>query len=137
MLHPLLGIGYGKDNFRLVYEASGKPDPGEHASVFQAGTHNIFLDLALGAGIPAAVAFIWLLWRIVTTALRNFRNSYSVVPKALTLGVAAGVIGMAVRLSFDQMLIGTLAVQFWIWVALCLSVRCPPEPEQPAAFVNR
>ena len=136
-LHPLLGVGYGKDNFRWVYGASGAPDPGRHAPVLPAGTHNIFLDLALGAGIPAAAAFIWLLWRILATAVRDFQNSYSVVPKAVTLGVAAGVIGMAVRLSFDQMLIGTLAIQFWIWVALCLSMRPPAGTGRISTVLNR
>src|SRR5207249_4921258 len=58
--HPLVGIGYGKDNFRLVYATSGEPPPAHFApdapayAVLPAGTHNIFLDLALGAGIPAA-----------------------------------------------------------------------------------
>ena len=132
MLHPLLGIGYGKDNFRLVYGPLDQPDPGKDAPVLPAGTHNIYLDLALGAGIPAAAVFIWLLWRIAATALNNFRKASSVVQKAVTLGVAAGVIGMAVRLSFDQMLVGTLAVQFWIWVALCLSVKDSLESDQSA-----
>jgi O-antigen ligase len=120
-----------------MYDTSGEVDPGRHAPVLPAGTHNIFLDLALGAGIPAAAAFIWLLWRILVTALRNFRNSSLVVSKAVTLGVAAGVIGMAVRLSFDQMLIGTLALQFWIWVALCVSMHSPSESDQPASILKR
>src|SRR5206468_4887725 len=61
--HPLVGIGYGKDNFRLVYATSGEsplahfaPDAPAYA-VLPAGTHNIFLDLALGAGIPVAATF--------------------------------------------------------------------------------
>ncbi len=137
MLHPLFGIGYGKDNFRLVYGASSEPDPGKDAAVLPAGTHNIFLDLALGAGIPAAAVFIWLLWRIVATALKNFQKATLSASKALTLGVAAGVIGMTVRLSFDQMLIGTLAVQFWIWVALCLSVQYSLESDKTATVLNR
>jgi O-antigen ligase len=136
MEHPFLGVGYGKDNFRLMYAAPGETDPGKHAPVLTAGTHNIFLDLALGAGIPAAAAFIWLLWRILMTALRNFRNSSFVVPKAVTLGVAAGVVGMAVRLSFDQMLIGTLAIQFWIWIGLCVSMH-PTESDQTTSIPNR
>ncbi len=136
MLYPLLGIGYGKDNFRLVYDAAEGPDPGKHAPVLPAGTHNIFLDLALGSGIPAAAAFIWLLWRIVATALKTFQKSSATVHKAVTLGVAAGVIGMSVRLSFDQMLVGTLAVQFWIWIALCFSVQYSRRSDQPATVLS-
>jgi O-antigen ligase len=132
LLHPLVGIGYGKDNFRLVYETSQEQTPTHYAPVLPAGTHNIFLDLALGAGIPAAIAFIWLLWRIVLSARQIYCKSESVFARAVALGVGAGVIGMAVRLSFDQMLIGTLAIQFWIWVALCLSMQSPRnlEPAQ-------
>ena len=132
--HPLLGIGYGKDNFRLVYAASGEPVQAHYAPVLDAGTHNIFFDLALGAGLPAAAAFVWLLWRIVSTALGKFRASGSLVQKAVTLGVGVSVIGMAVRLSFDQMLVGTLAIQFWIWIALCLGTLRPHEAG-PAALL--
>ena len=132
--HPLLGIGYGKDNFRLVYAASGEPVQAHYAPVLDAGTHNIFFDLALGAGLPAAAAFVWLLWRIVSTALGKFRASGSLVQKAVTLGVGVSVIGMAVRLSFDQMLVGTLAIQFWIWLALCLGTLRPHEAG-PAALL--
>jgi len=132
--HPLLGVGYGKDNFRLVYAASGEPVQAHYAPVLDAGTHNIFFDLALGAGLPAAAAFVWLLWRIVSTALGKFRASGSLVQKAVTLGVGVSVIGMAVRLSFDQMLVGTLAIQFWIWIALCLGTLRPHEVG-PAALL--
>lgn len=124
--HPLLGIGYGKDNYRLVYDTPGAPVPIPYTRrVLNSGTHNIFLDLALGAGIPAALAFMWLLWRVMSSAWQTYRTSTSSLTRALALGVGASVIGMAVRLSFDQMMIGTLAVQFWVWIALCLSVRCP------------
>ncbi|HEY3198779.1 MAG TPA: O-antigen ligase family protein [Nitrospirales bacterium] len=135
LLHPLVGIGYGKDNFRLAYGTSGQqttphfaPDAPAYA-VLPAGSHNIFLDLALGSGIPAAMAFLWLLWRIVSTARQIYCRSDSAFAKAVALGVGAGVIGMAVRLSFDQMLIGTLAIQFWVWIALCLSMYDPRGPE--------
>jgi O-antigen ligase len=134
LLHPLVGIGYGKDNFRLVYATSGEPTPAYFApdapayAVLPAGTHNIFLDLALGSGIPAAMAFLWLLWRIVSSARQTYCQSDPAFVKAVALGVGAGVIGMGVRLSFDQMLIGTLAIQFWIWIALCLSMQSPRKP---------
>jgi O-antigen ligase len=97
--------------------------------VLPAGTHNIFLDLALGAGIPAAIAFTWLLWRIVLSARQTYAKSDSVFARAVALGVGAGVIGMAVRLSFDQMLIGNLAIQLWVWIALFLSMQHPRNSE--------
>ena len=122
--HPVLGIGYGKDNFQLVYRDSGQPAAARYAPVLDAGTHNIFLDLALGAGIPAALFFIWLLWRSVATLLRKFLTCDEPITRAVSLGVAGGVVGLAVRLLFDQMFVGTLAVQFWILLAIALGMPC-------------
>jgi O-antigen ligase len=118
--HPLLGVGYGKDNFQLVYQESGEDVQPRHAPVLDAGTHNIVLDLALGAGIPAALLFVWLVWRIAAVALQQFQKSDSPLHRAISLAVGVSVIGMVVRLLFDQMLIGTLAIQFWVIVAIGL-----------------
>jgi putative inorganic carbon (HCO3(-)) transporter len=122
--HAVLGIGYGKDNFQLVYRDSAEPAAARYAPVLDAGTHNIFLDLALGAGIPATVFFIWLLWRMVATLVRKFLICDAQMTRAVALGVAGSVVGMVVRLIFDQMFIGTLAIQFWILVAIGLSMPC-------------
>lgn len=120
--HPLLGVGYGKDNFQLIYRESGEDVQPRHAPVLDAGTHNIVLDLALGAGIPAALFFMWLVWRIAAVALQQFQKSDSPLHRAISLGVGVSVIGMVVRLLFDQMLIGTLAIQFWVIVAIGLGI---------------
>ncbi len=120
--HPFVGIGYGKDNFKLVY--GGLPEevkPGR-TSVYKVGTHNTFLDIALGTGIPGLVLFVWLLKRLLSTVLSGFHGTEDQAEKAIYLGVGVGVIGLVVRLLFDHMLIGTLALQFWVLVALAMVV---------------
>jgi hypothetical protein len=43
------------------------------------------------------------------------------------------VIGLSVRLLFDHMLIGTLALQFWVMVAMAMAAcRAPDNPAHAA-----
>ena len=132
-VHPLVGIGYGKDNFKLVY--GGLPEkvkPG-HTPVHSAGTHNTFLDTALGTGIPGLVLFVWLFTRLLSTVLSGFHGTESRAEKAIRLGVGIGVIGLVVRLLFDHMFIGTLAIQFWVLVALAMVVYTDRAAREQAA----
>lgn len=120
--HPLVGIGYGKDNFKLVY--GGMPEevqPG-HTPVHGVGTHNTFLDTALGTGIPGLALFVWLFTRVLSTVLGGLPGTESPTEQAVRLGVGVGVIGLVVRLFFDHMFVGTLAIQFWVLVALAMVV---------------
>ena len=121
--HPILGIGYGKNNFLLVYGQSPNEEvqPG-HLPVLQAGTHNTFLDIALGTGIPGLLLFVWLLHRIAFSAFTAFQKTDVTLNKAVSLGVGVSVIGMVVRLCFDHMFIGTLAILFWVSVAMAMLV---------------
>jgi hypothetical protein len=57
--------------------------------------------------------------------------------KALLLGVGVGGIGLIVRLLFDHMLVGTLAVQFWVLVALAVAVGRSLEGESPRSVPVR
>lgn len=131
--HPLVGIGYGKDNFKLVY--GGLPEkvkPG-HTPVHSVGTHNTFLDTALGTGIPGLVLLVWLFTRLLSTVLSGFHGTESPAGKAIRLGVGIGVIGLVVRLLFDHMFIGTLAIQFWVLVALAMVVYTDRAAREQAA----
>lgn len=134
---PLTGFGYGKDNFRLVFGQSVEVmrSPEEmakgHAPVLQAGTHNIFLDVALGTGLPGLVLFLWLIQRMIVHALTQFRQSENPMTKALLLGVGVSIVGVAVRLFFDQMLVGTLALQWWVMVALAMAAGRASELVRP------
>lgn len=121
--HPILGIGYGKDNFLLVYGQSPHEEvPLGRLPILHAGTHNTFLDIALGVGIPGLLLFIWLIQRIVFRGITTFQKVEAPLHKAVSLGVGVSVIGMVVRLCFDHMLIGTIALQFWVLVAMAMVV---------------
>lgn len=125
--HPLVGLGYGKDSFNLVSGQSREDVRSEeelapgHIPILKAGTHNTFLDIAFGVGLPGLVLFLWLMQRIIAQALARFRHSEDPMTKAMMLGVGVSVIGLAVRLLFDHMLIGTLALQFWVMVAMAMA----------------
>lgn len=120
--HPLMGIGYGKDNFKQVFGGNEeKVQPGGYA-VLEAGTHNIFLDLALGIGLPGLALFVWLLYRMIGSILTGYRRATDSWQRVVLLGIGVSLIGLTVRLCFDQMLIGSLALQFWILVAIGVAV---------------
>ena len=119
--HWLVGVGYGKDKQKEIYGHS--PDAREGAGPARyPGTHNTFLDIALGTGLPGLALFVWLMWRIARTAIAGFRQCEKPMARAVGLAVGVSVIGLAVRLQFDHMLIGTLAIQFWVLVALAMVV---------------
>ena len=40
--------------------------------------------------------------------------------KIILCGIGGGMVGLAVRLQFDQMFVGTLAIFFWVLVALAV-----------------
>jgi O-antigen ligase len=131
--HPFVGIGYGKDNFQRVFGQKVEEVQSGHTAVLQAGTHNTFLDVALGVGLPGLVLFIWLIQRIAAQSFARFRQSEDPMTKAMTLGVGVSIIGLTVRLLFDHMLIGTLALQFWVLVAMAMVVYTKkPVMEQAA-----
>jgi O-antigen ligase len=108
-----------------------------HAPILQAGTHNIFLDLAFGVGLPGLVLFLWLMQRIIVHAFARFRHADDPMAQALMLGVGISVIGLVVRLFFDQMLVGTLALQFWVMVALAMAASTDTSARERAANVSR
>ena len=47
--------------------------------------------------------------------------------KAMMLGVGVSIIGLAVRLFFDYMLVGTIALQFWVMVAMAIAACRAPD----------
>jgi O-antigen ligase len=123
--HPIVGIGFGKDNFHLVTQSESRKLESSAATAIPAGTHNTFLDVAVGAGIPALAGFLWLLGAIVRAGLHQWRRLSGPWENALALTVITVVAGMAVRNFFDHMWVGTLAVQFWVLVGLCVRPKAP------------
>lgn len=127
--HPLLGIGYGKETSkRLFGETPEENLPPGHFPVRIYGIHNILLETALHTGLPGLVLFLWLMVILGRTLIEGFRRATDAYARAFLFGAGVGLIGLGVRLQFDQTLVGTLAVQFWVLVALAMTACDSPKP---------
>jgi O-antigen ligase len=135
--HPLVGIGYGKETSKMLFGQVPEENlPSGHAPVRKHGTHNILLEVALLVGIPGLLLFVWLAVCIVRMVVGGFRLATDTFARATLLGLSVSVIGLAVRIQFDQMLVGTLAIQFWVLLAVavlaCGAAGAPSPTEQPS-----
>jgi O-antigen ligase len=126
--HPVVGIGYGKDNFLLVYgQEPEEVEPG-HFRVKNAGAHNIVLYHALHVGIPGALLFVWLMVRAVKILWIGVQESSDRHSYGMAAAIFVAVVGGLIRFQFDLMLVGTLAVLFWVLLAIGMLYV----PKQPA-----
>ncbi|HXF93627.1 MAG TPA: O-antigen ligase family protein [Nitrospiraceae bacterium] len=125
--HPLVGIGYGKDNFKLVYADQPETVEPGHAPVRMHGTHNILLYLALHVGLPGLLLFLWLIGSIFRHLTAGFRSAEASVDRSVLLGASVATAGLMVRLLFDQMFVGTLAILYWVLLAAAV-LHLPPRP---------
>lgn len=120
--HPIVGIGYGKETSKMLFGQVPEDVPAGHAPVWEAGAHNILLEMALHVGLPGLAFFLWLavaLWRAL---IGGFRRAMDAQSKAILLGASVGFVGLGVRVQFDQLFVGTLAIQFWVLTALAIVV---------------
>jgi hypothetical protein len=118
--HWLVGIGYGSQSYFLLYGQNQEVVLPGHAAVMHAGTHNIFLYLALHVGLPGMLFFGWFVVRFVLRTSEEYRQAHDWLSKAVLAGSAVSVIGLFIRLQFDQMLVGSLAVLFWVLLAMAI-----------------
>jgi O-antigen ligase len=118
--HWLVGIGYGIKNYKLLYGQGEEVVMPGHAGVTQAGTHNIFLYLALHVGIPGMLLFGWFFVRVVRKTTEEYGQAHDWLSKTVLAGSVVSVIGLILRLQFDQMLIGSLAVLFWVLLGMAV-----------------
>ncbi len=126
--HPFLGIGYGKETYKKLFGVVPENNlPPGHAPVRIYGTHNILLEMALHVGIPGLALFLWLMAVLGGALIEGFRRATDPQARAFLLGAGVGLIGLGVRLQFDQTLVGTLAVQFWVLTALALASGDSPK----------
>ncbi len=115
--HPLFGSGYGKNTFKQF----SQPYFGDEAGVPMAqGTHNTLMDISVGAGVPAGLAYLWLMWTIGRTGLAQFRAGNDQYVKIWSLALFLMVGGLFIRNSFDHMWVGSLAVMFWVMVGMAV-----------------
>jgi hypothetical protein len=92
-------FGFGPDNFRLSYGAyAGLPSADDRIH-----SNNMYLELAVGAGIVGCLAFAWLLWSIarVVRELTRLRDDDAAV---LGFGVAAALAAIALHGLVDSFL---------------------------------
>ncbi|BCA54201.1 membrane protein of unknown function [Nitrospira sp. KM1] len=116
--HWLVGIGYGGNSFMMRYGQEEEIVPAGHATVRERGTHNILLYHALHVGIPGLALYLWLYAAAVLTTARQLRSATDLLSQIVLVGGLVGMIGLFVRLQFDQMFVGSLAILFWVLFAL-------------------
>jgi len=118
--HWLVGIGYGSHSYLLLYGQEEEVVMPGHAAITHSGTHNIFLYLALHVGLPGMLLFGWFLFRVVLRTSAEYRQAHDWLSKAVLVGSVVSVVGMILRLQFDQMLVGSLAVFFWVLLGMAV-----------------
>ncbi len=108
--HPLVGIGYGKNNFQPVLVDSPMGDSPMHL-------HNTFLMMGVGSGIPAFIFFVWTFICLGREffSITNRRHWTDSETLRLCLGIV--LVGFLCRNLFDYMFAGSLAYLFWILMA--------------------
>ena len=118
--HWLVGIGYGNHSYLLLYGQDQEVVLPGHAAITHSGTHNIFLYLGLHVGIPGMLLFGWFFARVVRRTSEEYRQAHDWLSKAVLAGSVVSVVGLILRLQFDQMLVGSLAVLFWVLLAMAV-----------------
>ena len=118
--HWLVGIGYGSQSYLLLYGQDREVVMPGHYPVTPAGTHNIFLYLALHVGLPGMLLFGWFFVLVVLRTSEEYRQAHDWLSKAVLVGSVVSVVGLILRLQFDQMLVGSLAVLFWVLLAMAV-----------------
>lgn len=126
--HPLVGVGYGSENFSKRY--AGHP-----ALAKAAGPHSTYVMMAMGSGLPALGLLLWV-FAAAGVALAQSTREWSTdraAAVALEQGLSSGrlvafgglvmLAGFAVRNLFEYMLIGAVANLFWMLLALVLTAR--------------
>jgi len=111
--HPLLGLG--PEQIKAI-EVSGdfqKWIPADIPRPLPTGwyghLHNLYVQLAAERGIPAALAMVWLLLKILTDFIRGARRARDPDARAILCGTAAMTIGV-VAVGFAEYNLGESGV---------------------------
>ncbi|HJT21758.1 MAG TPA: O-antigen ligase family protein [Nitrospira sp.] len=118
--HWLVGIGFGGDAYLHVYGHEGETVEPGHTRVKEQGTHNIFLYLSLHVGIIGMVLFVWFYLSVIRNTLKEYWTAGDWTARTVLGGAVVSMIGLFVRLQFDQMFVGTLATLFWVLLAVAI-----------------
>lgn len=119
--YPITGYGYGKNTFNQVFgDEIRKRHVPVHAE-FPMGSHNVFIDFIVSIGLIGSVIFLFLLLSVLFHAYQTFQRAQEGFDRYLSFVLTLLVVGFVVRNSFDHMVVGTLAVLFWVCVGLFFS----------------
>ena len=64
--------------------------------------------------------FGWFIVLVILRTATEYRQAHDWLSKAVLVGSVVSVVGMILRLQFDQMLVGSLAVLFWVLLAMAV-----------------
>jgi O-antigen ligase len=118
--HWLVGIGYGGQTYLLLYGQEGETVEPGHTSVKERGTHNILLYLSLHVGVIGMILFVWFYLSAIQTTMHEYHAAVDWVSKMVLAGMIGSMMGLFLRLQFDQMFVGSLAILFWVLLATAI-----------------
>lgn len=116
-------LGYGPETMQQVFERVYPPQlvyyQGRDVSVDRA--HNLWLDLAVTAGIPGMLAFALLIGSIFAMGARALRSADDEWTRVASAALLAAVAGHLLNLQFSFDTIAT-ATSFWLILALVVAL---------------
>src|SRR5207302_54906 len=111
--HPLFGVGVG--NFQNF-----DPDYGNHGINH---AHNLFLNIAAERGIPALLAFGFVIFALFRTVASSLRTAQSTMDRAISVGFLATFAGYLVHSMFEVSYYDhKVLLLFWLLVGVAASL---------------
>ncbi len=126
--HPIVGIGYGNNNFQPVLVDSPMGDRPMHL-------HNTLLMFGVGSGLPGLVLFVWVFIRLGVEFFPKTHWSHWSEHEYIQLCLGIVLVGFFCRNMFDYMFAGSLAYLFWILMACGLESYLKNMPTMPSEHV--
>lgn len=111
--YPFSGIGF--NTFEEVYNNRGRNygyKPPEACEI-TSHAHYLFLNIAAEMGIPALLAFLWLVIILTKKARSSFRESRDPYLKSLVLGLLGGLLAYLLFVGGGIMVRNNLLIIFW------------------------
>jgi O-antigen ligase len=119
--HPWFGIGPempGKQFDRYLPLDIKRPLP----EGFYGHLHNVYLQFGAERGIPALLAFLWMIGRMLTDWWKRARSSIASDRRAILHGCIAAVIAILIEALFEHNL-GDSEVLSMFWVVVAWGYR--------------
>lgn len=118
--HPLMGIGYGDKAMAGAYKDAPEVKEAGHP-------HNLFIEVALGIGIPGLIILLWIFSAMLRGTLGEIAKVSDGFGRALLLGSGMAVVGVMVANLSDHVFAKGMAHLFWVLMALAMGVNAAQE----------